>query len=226
MSQPTATPPPTATPLPTNTPAPTATATLEPTVTFTPPPSATPTLPQPTVPPATPTNAATLTVDQAILVYYINKDEAGPWGCGEALWYLKTNQPKTAAVKNGIRYTLTTIINYRSDTIGTLYNPGYAASMAVASVEFNSSGTIVVNLTGTWTNTKDKCDGRRFIDQLRQTIRQFAGVSGIVIYLNGTPISDALSRKSPRPTSPSPDARDKTEADRLGVIPITGKLNL
>jgi hypothetical protein len=94
-----------------------------------------------------------------------------------------------------VRFALSTILSYHSETIGILYNPGYAANLAVSNVEFKDNGTIVVYLTGTWTKTKDRCDPQRFIDQLRQTIKQFKGVSGIVIYINGTPISDALSRK-------------------------------
>jgi hypothetical protein len=197
LSQPTPTPSPTFTPLPTDTPLPSPTFTLEPTATFTPPPSPTlpPTVEQPTLPPAEPTIAPTVDPDQAIRVFYINKEEAGPWGCGEALWYINTKQAKSSVVENDIRFALNTILTYHGETIGQLYNPGYASTIGVNSVSFDGGGTVVVNLTGTWTATKDRCDGRRFIDQLRMTIKQFDGISGIVIYLNGTPISDALSRK-------------------------------
>lgn len=195
LNPPTATPAPTSTPLPTDTPEPTATATAEPTATLPPPPTETATPAAPTLPPPPPTAAATLSADQAILVYYINKNEPGQFGCGEALWYIKTNQPKSQSVENDIRFALSTILNYHSETIGVLYHAGYAANIAVSSVKYDANGTMVVNLTGTWNSTKDRCDPRRFIDQLRQTIKQFPGVTGIVIYLNGTPISDALSRK-------------------------------
>jgi hypothetical protein len=180
------TPQPTQTPLPTHTPAPSPT--------FTPEPSATPAQPTPTALPQTPTAAATLSADQAILVYYINKNESGQFGCGEALWYVKTNQPKSSQVANDIRYALTTILNYHSETIGSLYNPGYASSLAVSDVSMTSSG-VVVSLTGTYNRTKDPCDGKRLIDQLRQTIKQFPGIASIQITINGTPIADVISRK-------------------------------
>jgi glucose/arabinose dehydrogenase len=182
---PTNTPPPTPTPLPTDTPLPSPTFTLEPTATQ---PPDTPT------PPPQPTVAATLSKDQAILVYYINKNEAGPFGCGEALWYIQTKQPKTSVVANDVRFALTTILTYHSETIGILYNPGYASNLAVSSVEFQN-GNIVVALTGEYVRTKDPCDGRRLIDQLRQTIKQFPGVASIQITINGTPIADVISRK-------------------------------
>jgi len=189
---PTITPAPTQTSLPTDTPPPTTTPlpsptfTLEPTVTQ---PPATPTvLPQP------PTAEATLSADQAILVYYINKNETGPYGCGEALWYIKTKQPKTSNVTNDIRYALNTILTYHSETIGALYNPGYASNLAVGNINFLENG-VIVSLTGTYNRTKDNCDGRRLIDQLRLTIKQFEGISNIQITINGTPIADVISRK-------------------------------
>ena len=184
---PTNTPLPTQTPLPTDTPVPSPTFTQEPTAT--PPPPA-----SPTTPPQPPTAEATLTKEQAILVYYINKDESGPFGCGEALWYIKTKQPKTSLLTNDIRYALTTILSYHSEMIGTLYNPGYASNLAVSNVEVGGNG-VVVSLSGTYNRTKDPCDGRRLIDQLRQTIKQFEGIGNIQITINGTPIADAVSRK-------------------------------
>jgi hypothetical protein len=139
--------------------------------------------------------APTIDPAQAILVFYVNKEEAGQFGCGEALWSIRTNQAKSEHVESDIRFALATILNYHQPTIGQLYHAGYASQIAVNDVSYNADGQIVVNLTGTWNQTDDRCDNRRFIDQLRQTIKQFPGVSGIVIYLNGHPISDALSRK-------------------------------
>jgi hypothetical protein len=184
---PTNTPLPTQTPLPTDTPLPSPTFTPEATATQ-PPPAA------PTQPPAPPTTEATLTTEQAILVYYVNKDEKGPFGCGEALWYVKTRQPKSSSVVNDIRYALTTILSYHSEMIGILYNPGYASNLAVSDVTLNGD-SVLVALTGTYEHTKDRCDGRRLIDQLRQTIKQYKSIKNIQITINGTPIADAVSRK-------------------------------
>lgn len=183
---------PTVTPAPTQTPLPTATPMPSPT--FTPEPTATQPPATPTAVPLPPTAEATLSADQAILVYYINKNESGPYGCGEALWYIKTKQPKTSNAVNDIRYALNTILTYHSETIGSLYNPGYASNLAVSNVTFLENG-VIVSLTGTYTRTKDNCDGKRLIDQLRMTIKQFEGISNIQITINGTPIADVISRK-------------------------------
>jgi Sporulation and spore germination len=178
--------PPTPTPLPSNSPIPTATVTSAPTE----PPTPAPTNPPP--PPSGPT--ATLSKEEAILVYYINKDEKGPFGCGESLWYVKTGFRKTGNIPMDVKAALTTILNYHREKIGVLYNPGYASSISVNSVEFDN-GTVTVYLTGEYVRTKDKCDPSRFNDQLRLTIKQFSGVKDIYIKLNGAALADALNRK-------------------------------
>jgi hypothetical protein len=180
------TPAPTPTPLPTETPVPSPTFTLAPTNTPPPPP--------PTAPPTPAQPTATLSVEQAVLVYYINKNEKGPYGCGEALWYIKTNFPKTGNTPIDVTNALRTILSYHSETIGNLHHPGWASNLAVNNVEQNG-GDIKVFLTGEYVKTKDPCDASRFKDQLRFTIKQFIGVTGIQIYINGTPIADVLSRK-------------------------------
>ncbi len=189
-------------------PAPTATATKTQPLKITPLPSDTP-IPQPTVTPipteiptqpptqapATPAGPApTLSKEQAILVYYINKEEKGTFGCGEALWYVKTRNPKTGDIPMDVKAALSTILSVHSETIGILYNPGYASNISVSSVEF-SDGRVTVYLTGSYVRTKDRCDASRFNDQLRFTIKQFAGVKEIVIKLNGAPLADALKKQ-------------------------------
>lgn len=179
-------PPPTATTQPSDTPVPPPT--------FTPLPTEAPTL-APTEPPPPPSGPkATLSKDEAVLVYYINKDEKGPFGCGEALWYVKTGMRKTGDIPMDVKAALSTILSYHSEKIGILYNPGYASSISVSSVEFDS-GKVTVYLTGDYVRTKDKCDPSRFNDQLRFTIKQFPGVKEINIRLNDAPLADALSRK-------------------------------
>jgi hypothetical protein len=92
-----------------------------------------------------------------------------------------------------VKAALTTILNYHSEKIGSLYNPGYGSSISVSSVEYDN-GTVTVNLTGDYVRTKDKCDPSRLNDQLRYTIKQFSEVKDIYIRLNGAPLADALKR--------------------------------
>ena len=193
----TATPLPTNTAVPTNTPPP-PTDTPLPTATFTatplPPPTITllPTLtPAPTVPTPTPDSK------NAILLYYYNLKEKGAYGCNEALWYINTGIAKGSNLVEDIKLALRRILSYRSETIGILYNPGYASQLAVGNVEVDPAGPVYVWLTGTWNRTKDSCDGPRLRDQLRVTVKQFAQTKSkpVNIYINGVTIGDAISRK-------------------------------
>jgi hypothetical protein len=194
MLQSTATPEPTNTfPPPTTTPIPTDTSL--PTATFTSIPSPTPTNPPPTLPPTIAPPTGTPTKDEAILVYYINKEEKGPYGCNEALWWLNTGMRKSGNLISDITYALNTILGYHNPTIGILHNPGYASNLSVGDVIIQGDGTVIVNLSGTYVRTEDSCDGPRFRDQLKTTIRQFNSVSNVLIYINGFTIGDTISRK-------------------------------
>ncbi len=188
------TPQPSDTALPTETPAPPATNTAAPPPTHTLQPEAVQPAPSTEAPFEPPAAVATLSDENAIKVYYVNLEEKGAFGCGEALWYLKTKQAKTGNIPDDIRYALSLILSYHNEKIGVLYHPGWASSIGVNNVAMSSDGAVVVNLGGTWTPTGDRCDGKRFIDQLRQTVRQF-GVANIQIFLNGSPIGDVISRK-------------------------------
>jgi hypothetical protein len=179
--------PPTATPIPTETPLPTAT--------FTPLPTETPTQAPPTIPPTLAPPTETPTKDEAILVYYINKEDRGPYGCNEALWWLNTGMRKSGNLVSDITYALNTILGFHNDTIGILHNPGWASNLSVGDVIVRPDGTVVVNLSGTYNRTGDNCDGPRFRDQLKTTVRQFEGVGNVLIYVNGFTIGDTIGRK-------------------------------
>jgi hypothetical protein len=185
---PSKTPAPTKTPVPSDTPLPslTFTATIIPTETFTIMP------PLPTEPPK-PT--ATPDTKDAILLYFINKDQQGPWGCNEALWYVNTGISRTKNVEGDIRTALYRLLTYHTPTIGILYNAGYASTLAVNQIKVEDEGTTYAWLTGSYVKTKDPCDGPRFRDMIKQTIKQFKLVKAVIVYINGTPIGDVMSRK-------------------------------
>jgi hypothetical protein len=111
------------------------------------------------------------------------------------LYYLNTGVPKTTDIPTDVKYALGRILSYHGETIGNLYNPGYASALSVHDVRLNADNTIVVLLTGTYVKTKDRCDGPRFRDQLRFTIKQVSDLNSIQILINGAPIGDVISRK-------------------------------
>lgn len=203
------TPKPTDTTLPTDTPAPTLTWTPEPSATFTQSPeqataeadaaaaaaatqAAQAAAAAPTQPPAA---QATIPPDQAIRVYYINKDKTGTAGCNEALYYVLTKQAKSQNKAADIRFALNLILAYHQPQFGTLYNGAYASNLTVSNVEVSDDGRAIVSLSGEYVATDDRCDGPRMRDQLRQTIKDLGPFSYIQILINGTPIADAISRK-------------------------------
>jgi len=176
----------------------TATNTQIPTATPIPPQSASPTpeaTPIPSNTPLPPVPSATPEAKDAILVYYFNLKDSGRWGCGEALYWLNTGVRKTGSIEQDIQYAMYRQLAYRGKELGELYNPGYASTLSVSSVEFLPDGTAMVNLSGTYVPGDDPCDGARFRDQLKQVVRQFPLVSKVRILINGVNIGDATSRK-------------------------------
>ncbi len=191
----TATPlPETPTQAPTDTPMPTPTITVEVTTEI----SGTQTIP-PT--PAQPTPAAavspTLSPDEAIKVFYFNIEESGRYGCGEAMYWVKSTQPITSNLSNNITYGLRMLFNYHQPYFGELYN-AYGASdnqFAVGRIEYLEDGGVNVYLTGTYENSGDPCDPVRLKDQIYRIVTQFPEVIRAYVYLNGTILADALQRK-------------------------------
>ncbi len=190
--------PPTPTPSPTYTPTdtPLPTDTPQPTDTPTPLPTETPTTePTPTLPPLPKPPTNTPKPEDAILVFYYNLDEKGPYGCGEALYYINTGVKKSPNVEDDISYALRTILNFHNPYFGSLYNPGYASTLAIGYVEVDKSGNALINLTGKYVHTDDYCDGPRFRDQIKRTVLQFPGIFTVKILINGTPIGNVIKQK-------------------------------
>lgn len=176
------TPLPTDTPIPTDTPTPlpTNTPTLEPTPTWPPPPKPPTHTPKP---------------EDAILVFYYNLDEKGPYGCGETLYYVNTGVKKSDNIIDDISYALRIILNFHSAYFGSLYNPGYASMLAVGFIDVDKGGNALINLTGAYVPTDDYCDGPRFRDQIKRTVLQFVGIKTVKILINGTPIGNVIKQK-------------------------------
>ena len=176
-------PPPTATS--------TATATLAPTDTSTPVPTATE-----TPPPPTPSG------DQAVYIYLVQTGTGGPVACGDSLIKVNTGLPRSGDNATDISAALRRLLVKQQWMVG-LYNPAYLSNMSVASVDFNSaSGLATVDLIGTYVRSGDHCDDGRVHDQIWTTIRQFPGVKGILVRLNGNLLGDILSTSPGREGKP------------------------
>ena len=178
--QPSATP----TPVP-----PTATATSSPTATATetlvPTPTQTPT---DTPPPPTPSG------EQAVYIYGVQTGTGGPVACGDSLIKINTGAWRTGDVAQDVATALRKLL-VKSQYLAGLYNPVYLSNMQVVSVDFDpGTGTVTVNLTGSYVRSGDRCDDGRVRAQIWTTIRQFPGVRGNpLIFLDGNLLGDILS---------------------------------
>lgn len=177
------------------------TPTTKPTDTLPPPtetsvPSPTPFPTQPPPPPTAAQPSPTPKYPDAIVLYYINKEVKGPYGCNEALFYVNTGRAKSGNLIVDVTFALQRLFSFHGEYWGNLYNPYGASNFAVASVEQGAKGVLNVYLTGTVAPIKESCDRTRLIHQIRQTILlNFAGISNLNVYLNGAALGDALRRK-------------------------------
>ncbi len=174
-------PSPTATSLPTDTPTvqPTDTATVVPTETLT------PTL---AIPP-------TVTGENAIYIYVVDRDTGGSMACGDTLVPINTGQARSGDLAQDVETGLKNLFVKRQYILG-LYNPLYISNIAVTQVWYKEySQTIYVRLQGTYVRSDDRCDTRRVREQIWATIRQFGGVKVVDILLNDNLLGDILAGK-------------------------------
>lgn len=106
---------------------------------------------------------------------------------------VNTGLPRTGDNATDIASALRRLLVKLKFMVG-LYNPVYLSNMSVASVNFNpSSGLATVDLIGSYVRSGDSCDDGRVHDQIWTTIRQFPGVKGVLVRLNGNLLGDILS---------------------------------
>lgn len=188
VSSPTPQPSPTDLP-PTSTPIP-PTSTSTPTETLTPTPTGTPT------PSETPTETApppTASGEDAIYVYYIQKDTGGPVGCGDTVIKVNTGLYRTGNNEADITTALSRLFN-KQEYLGNLYNPVFRSNWKIISVNFKDyEGLADISLDGAYVRSGDTCDDSRVRAQIWSTIRQFPGVKTVYILLNGNLLGDILA---------------------------------
>ena len=176
--------PPTATPVPpTSTYTPTATQTSLPTETPTPSETPTETSPPPTA-----------SGEDAIYVYYIQKDTGGPVSCGDSLIKVNTGLYRSGDNEADIKTALSRLFN-KQEYIGNLYNPIFRSNLKIQSINFKGyEGLADISLDGAYVRSGDRCDDSRVRAQIWTTIRQFPGVKTVYILLNGNLLGDILGQ--------------------------------
>ena len=174
--------PPTVTQTPTFTP--TATFTETPTETATP--SATPT--------QTANNSASVSnnsITNPIRIVLIAQNTGGSI-CGDTAVFLKTDIKRKGNMESNVMAALKRLLEIDSVYVGNLYNPLAKTGLKVANVKY-SNGALVVQMRGAYKQPKDPCDNTRMKAQIWETIKQFDGITSLIIYHNDLLLGDKLS---------------------------------
>jgi hypothetical protein len=128
-------------------------------------------------------------------VYYIQLNTGGPIACGDSLIKANTGVRRSGDLKADVATALTRLFT-KQKFIGGLYNPVYLSNMSVTSVDFEDyTGTVKIQLDGTYVRSGDRCDDRRVHDQIWTTVRQFKDVKIVYILLRTALLGDLLDRR-------------------------------
>lgn len=133
---------------------------------------------------------------QKVKVYLVAIDDAGKSGeaigCGDSLIPVTREVAKTQGV---LKASLMELFSLHDQYYGQsgLYNSLYNSHLQVDSANV-ANGNATVNLSGEL-SLGGVCDDPRVEGQIRSTAEQFETVKKVDIFLNGVPLSEALSEK-------------------------------
>lgn len=137
----------------------------------------------------------TVTGENAIYIYLVDRGTGGSVACGDTLVPVNTGQARTGDLAQDVATGLKNLFVKRQYILG-LYNPLYISNIEVKDVWYKKySQTIYVRLEGTYVRSDDRCDTRRAREQIWATIRQFGGVKVVDILLNDNLLGDILAGK-------------------------------
>ncbi len=165
-------------------------------------PTATVVLPSPTFaqPTATqgqqapPAPTSTTAAEQAIKIVLIELEDngqSGPLvGCGDSAIPINVTIPSTQGV---LRAALEKLFSAKQQFYGEsgYYNALYQSDLDVDTVVIEQ-GKATIHLTGT-IMLGGTCDAPRVEAQIEQTALQFSTVNDVEVFINGTPLEEALS---------------------------------
>jgi hypothetical protein len=128
-----------------------------------------------------------------VYFYLVQTNTGGPIACGASLIKVNTGLARTGDNATDIAAALRRLLVKAKYMVG-LYNPVYLSNMSVTGVNFNpDTGLATVDLAGSYVRSGDSCDDGQVHDQIWTTIRQFPGVKGVLVRLNGNLLGDILS---------------------------------
>lgn len=123
-----------------------------------------------------------------------DKESKRTGGCLDQVVYINSGMPRTGVIETDAATALTRLFSYKSEYVGSLYNPVYRSTFSVVRVSYKAGlSQLTVELDGSYVRTGDKCDNRRVRDQIWSTARQFPGVKSVIVYVNGNLLGDILA---------------------------------
>lgn len=138
----------------------------------------------------------TLPQTMTVKIALIALEDAGatgvPVGCGDSAVLVSRDVPQSAGV---LRAALTELLSLRGKDYGSsgLYNALGDSQLSIEEVSMNGS-TATIRLAGN-VSLGGECDTPRFKAQIEETALQFPTVKDVAVFINGTPIDEALSLK-------------------------------
>lgn len=144
--------------------------------------------PTPTIIPS-PTQKA-----KGVRYFLIALNTGGTVGCGDSLIPVFIGVPSLSGPETDIRAALHSLFKLKVKDFGGLYNPLHNAHLAVQNVTFNeTTGDVVVNLSGSIPKPKDECEYHRVRNVLWGTVRSYPGVKSLSIWIGSRHIGDLIA---------------------------------
>jgi hypothetical protein len=131
-----------------------------------------------------------MTVKIALIALEDGGASGMPVGCGDSIVLVSREVPQSAEV---LRAALTQLLSLRGKDYGSsgLYNALGDSQLSIEDVTMDGS-TATIRLAGK-VSLGGECDMPRFKAQIEETARQFPTVKDVAVFINGTPIDEALS---------------------------------
>ena len=159
-------------------------------------PSATNRVPTSVRPSATTVPPNPTAAEQTVKIFLIALEDNGQSGvlvgCGDSVVPVTVTIPPTQGV---LRAALEKLLSAKQQFYGEsgFYNALYQSDLELESVTIDQ-GKAIIHLTGT-VMLGGVCDSPRFEAQIEQTALQFSTVSNVEIFINDSPLEDALSQQ-------------------------------
>ena len=150
------------------------------------------TQPQPVPPTYTAASVGEQTVKIVLIALEDNGGSGTPVGCGDSAIPVTVSIPPTQGI---LRAALEKLLSAKQQYYGEsgLYNALYQSDLQVSAVSIQQ-GKAIIHLMGRLM-LGGACDAPRAQAQIEQTALQFSTVNDVDVFVNDTPLEDALSTK-------------------------------